>query len=167
MAFLARGNGYGLFLTPTAALVSLSKPAVRPGTVLNAQPLRNTTELRIELVGANPHPQISGRGELPGTTNYFIGKDPQKWRINVPGYESVRYQSVYPGVDLVYHGNNRQLETDFVVAPGADRNVIGFRCEGAQKLWIAPNGDLVINIEGGDIRLRKPITYQQTAGAVV
>jgi hypothetical protein len=58
--------------------------------------------------------------ELPGKSNYFIGNDPTKWRTNVPNYAKVKYANVYPGVDLVYYGNQGQLEYDFVVQPGAD-----------------------------------------------
>jgi len=66
-----------------------------------------------------------GAEELPGKTNYFIGNDPKKWRTNVPTYAQVRYHDVYPGVDLVYYGNQGgQLEYDFVVAPGADPSAI-------------------------------------------
>ena len=80
--------------------------------------------LRMKLVGANPNPKIVGMDELPGKSNYFIGNDPKKWRTNVPNYAKVKYANVYPGVDLVYYGNQGQLEYDFVVQPGADPNSI-------------------------------------------
>jgi hypothetical protein len=73
--------------------------------------------LRMKLVGANPHAKVSGLEELPGKTNYFIGNDPKKWRTNVPNYARVKYANVYPGVDLVYYGNQGKLEYDFVVSP--------------------------------------------------
>jgi hypothetical protein len=76
--------------------------------------------LRMKLVGANPNPKFVGMEELPGKSNYFIGNDPQKWRTNVPNYAKVKYANVYPGVDLVYYGNQGQLEYDFVVQPGWD-----------------------------------------------
>jgi hypothetical protein len=80
--------------------------------------------LRMKLVGANPRAKVSGLDELPGKSNYFIGNDPKKWRTNVPNYAKVKYANVYPGVDLVYYGNQGQLEYDFVVSPGADPNSI-------------------------------------------
>jgi hypothetical protein len=81
--------------------------------------------LRMRLVGANAKAAVTGADELPGKSNYFIGNDPKKWRTNVPNYAKVKYQNVYPGVDLVYYGNRSgQLEYDFVVAPGADPGVI-------------------------------------------
>jgi hypothetical protein len=78
----------------------------------------------MKLLGANPSPKMAGESALPGKVNYLIGKDPSKWRTNIPTFEKVRYEAVYPGIDLVYYGNQRQMEYDFVVAPGADPNQI-------------------------------------------
>jgi hypothetical protein len=74
----------------------------------------------MQLLGVNPAPQVAGLEELPGKAHYFIGNDPHKWRTNAPTYARVKYANVYPGVDLVYYGNQGRLEYDFVVQPGAD-----------------------------------------------
>ena len=103
--FVSRGTGYSLFLTSTEAVLSLKAPS------------SSAVVLKMKLVGANPSPQLTGRDELPGKSNYFIGNDPSKWRTNVTTYAKVKYADVYPGVDLVYYGNQRQLEYDFLVAP--------------------------------------------------
>ncbi len=95
--YLARGPGYTLFLTPTEVVL-----------VLRSQSSR--TALRMRLVGAIPHPTIVAVDQLPGKSNYFIGNDPTKWRTNVPNYARVKYKEVYPGVDVIYYGNQRQLE---------------------------------------------------------
>ena len=73
----------------------------------------------MKFVGANTNPAIEGEARQPGTVNYFIGK-PDEWRTNIPTYARVRYRSLYPGIDLVFYGNNRELEYDLVVSPGAD-----------------------------------------------
>ncbi|MCZ6489611.1 MAG: hypothetical protein O7A06_03655, partial [Acidobacteria bacterium] len=96
----------------------------------------NGAVLRLKLAGSNPAPQVTGIEELPGKSNYFIGNDPEMWRTNVPHYAKVRYQDVYPGVDLIYYGNQRQLEYDFVVAPGADPEAIQLELQGADHLEI-------------------------------
>src|SRR5439155_1695170 len=80
--------------------------------------------------GANPVPAVVGVGELPGKSSYFVGNDPKKWRANVPTYAKVEYRDVYPGVNLVYYGNQRQLEYDFVVSPGADPKAITLEFDG-------------------------------------
>jgi hypothetical protein len=146
--FLARGPGYSLYLTSREAVLVLGAPAV----------------VRMALVGARADPLVIGLDELPGKANYFAGSDPAKWRTRVPTYARVRYRHVYPGIDLVYYGNQRQLEYDFVLAPGADprRIVLGFR--GADNLEIDSQGDLVLRTGGRAVRLHKPVMYQERDG---
>jgi uncharacterized repeat protein (TIGR01451 family) len=156
--FLSRGPGYTLFLTPTeAALALIRSPA-------DANPPKGTL-LRMKLVGAHPQPPISGLEELSGKVNYFIGSDPRQWRTNVPTYAKVKYESVYPGVDLIYYGDGRQLEYDFVVAPGSDPKAIALAFEGADKLEVDAQGDLVLAVNGGELRLRRPLAYQEADGS--
>jgi hypothetical protein len=121
---------------------------------------RTSAVLRMKLVGANPSPQVAGLNKLPGKSNYFLGKDRKKWRTNVPIYAKVKYDSVYPGVDLVYYGNQGQLEYDFVVGPGADPRAIKFAFQGATKVAIDASGDLVAELDGREMRLHKPLVYQ-------
>ncbi len=129
--------------------------------------------VRMKLVGANPKAKVTGLDPLPGKSNYFIGNDPKKWRTNVSNYAKVKYEGVYPGIDLVYYGNQRQLEYDWVVAPGADPNAIRFAVEtgnskletGNSKLEnrkpkIDSDGDLVIETDAGEVRFHKPVVYQ-------
>ena len=131
----------------------------------------DTAILHMKLVGANPSAPITGLDELPGKSNYFIGNEPSKWRTNVPNYAKVKYKDVYPGVDLVYYGNQRQLEYDLVVAPGADPNVIRLAIQsrdsnGAVPLRIDGQGDLVLETgaEKERVRLHRPVVYQEVNG---
>lgn len=138
--FLSRGQGYTLYLTASEAVLTLTKHAVRSGHV-NAEPGQSAKRirpsrsiLRMSLVDANPTPHIEGVDQLPGKSHYFIGADPDQWHRNVPHYAKVRYQEVYPGVDLVFYGNQRQLEYDFVIAPGARVDDIALRFQGADAV---------------------------------
>jgi hypothetical protein len=149
--FLARAPGFSSYLTAAEAVLSLAGP--------------NPLVLRMAIVDANPKPLVSGLEELTGKVNYFIGKDPTKWRTNVPTYAKVHYRSVYPGIDLIYYGNQRQLEYDFVVTPGANPKIIVLGFQGADGLEIDAQGDLVLHIAGGTIRQRKPFIYQEIDGA--
>jgi hypothetical protein len=163
--FLSRGQGYALYLTAGEAVLALSKPnADAKHDARSTQAQGKSVALRMSLVGAAHKPQVSGLDELPGKANYFVGKDRSKWRTNVLTYAKVHYQNVYPGIDLVYYGNQRQLEYDFVVAPGADPKtiVLGFR--GADKFEIDAEGDLVLHTSGGDVRQHKPVIYQDIDG---
>lgn len=150
--FLARGQGYSLFLTSTEAVLSLSRGR-GPAAVL-----------RLKLVGGNPAPLVLGEKELPGESSYFMGPDPAKWRTHVPNYAQVRYRDVYPGIDLVYYGNQGKLEYDFVVAPGADPKRIRLKVAGAEKVALDAQGDLVLHSAGREIAFHKPLVYQQADG---
>ena len=168
--FLSRGPGYGLYLTPSEAVLVLTKPnpaAKREGRTQaqrDAKAQAKAVALRMSLVGATRKPLVNGHEELPGKANYFIGKDRSKWRTNVPTYAKVHYREVYPGIDLVYYGNQRQLEYDFVVAPGADPNKIVLGFKGADKLRINAQGDLMLHAGGNVVRQHKPAIYQEVDG---
>jgi uncharacterized repeat protein (TIGR01451 family) len=165
--FLARGQGYGLFLTSTGAVLSLSKTFASKD-IQSPETERPSVEgrsvLSMELQGAERQPQIYGLDELPGKLNYFIGNDPHKWRKDVPTYSRVRYQNAYPGVDVIYYGNQRQLEYDFVVAAGSDPRRIKLVFSGASSVVKDESGDLVLNTPAGEVRQRKPLAYQEVSG---
>ena len=108
-----------LALLPTAEQLRESF-AAHEGTPVPSPESLAPAVLRMKLVGANPQAKVTGLEELPGKSNYFMGNDPKKWRTNVPNYAKVKYAKVYPGVDLVYYGNQGNLEYDFVVSPGAN-----------------------------------------------
>ena len=103
--------------------------------------------------------------DLPGKSNYFIGNDPTMWRTSVPHYAKVKYEAVYPGIDLVFYGNQRQLEYDFILAPGVDPKKIRLAFQGAEKIAIdETQGDVILYVSGGEIRLRRPHIYQDIDG---
>ena len=166
--FLSRGSGYNLFLTSTEAVLSLrkarpkDKPAQGPALHKADKP-EPATVVAMKLVGANPDPRITGDSQLPGKVNYFLGKDPKKWRTNIPTYARVRYTNVYPGIDLVFYGQDQKLEYDFIVAPGADPEAIAFSF-GQTGLKIDQNGDLALDTKQGELRLQKPLIYQDIDG---
>ena len=175
--FLSRGSGYTLFLTPTEAVLALRKPqenqeksTARSRRMLNGKLRRaartrmKTTVLRMRLVGASPTPKVSGLEELPGKSNYFIGNDRSKWHSNIPNYARVKYEGIYPGIDMVYYGNQRQLEYDFVVAPGADPGALRMSFQGAEELRLEEDGNLVLKTAGGEVILRAPDIYQEVDG---
>ena len=164
--FLARGRGYALFLTPTEAVLSLAKPQAqaRAETSATSSPEASGTVLAMQLAGANPEPQVSGKDALPGRVNYLRGKDPAHWQTQIPTYAKVAYEGIYPGVDLVYYGNQGQLEYDFVVAPGADPGALKLVFRGADRIEINAAGELVLSTASGDIRMHAPVIYQEMAG---
>jgi hypothetical protein len=167
--FVARGVGYGVFLTSTGATLALLNsegPSLQNrGMGSNGRPVSRTSSvLRMELVGADTDPQVSGINEVPGMTNYFLGNNPQEWRTDIPTYAKVHYRAVYPGIDLVYYGRERQLEYDFIVAPGAHPGAIRLHFEGIEGLMIDADGNLVGEVGGRSVRLLEPTVYQEVTG---
>ncbi|HEX8147525.1 MAG TPA: SBBP repeat-containing protein [Pyrinomonadaceae bacterium] len=156
--FLARGSGYTLFLAEAGAVLRLSAAG-------GGGEVKRSGALRLTLEGSNRRPPVSGLGELPGRSNYLVGADARAWRTGVPAFEKVRYESVYKGIDAVYYGRQGRLEYDFVVAPGADPSRIRLRFDGARETRLEENGDLVISVEGGDVRQQRPVAYQEFDGA--
>jgi hypothetical protein len=151
--FLSRGSGYSFFLARAGAVLTFARDARSDATVL-----------RMRLAGANPNARIEGQGELPGKNNYFVGSDSSRWRTDVPTYSRVAYESIYPGISLIYYGNQRQLEYDFVVDPGADPGQIRLAVEGVETLTVDAQGNLVLHSTSGEVQLLTPRVYQQVGG---
>ena len=116
--------------------------------------------IHLSLMGANAQPRISPEGRLPGIVSYFPSGDARTWRTNLRTWSGLRYQEIYPGIDLVYYGNRGQLEYDFVVAPQHDPKTITLDISSADEVRIVPGGGLAINSRGASLRFSKPVIYQ-------
>ncbi len=162
--FLSRGDGYSLFLTGGEAVMVFHR-APHSGSAKNRRLERGEPSvLRMQMIGSNKNPRATGLEELPGRTNHFIGNDPTRWRTQLPTYAKVKYESVYPGVDLVYYGNQGRLEYDLIVAPGADPRVIALSFQGANRVEHDAEGGLLISSAAGVLRQPKPVIYQEIGG---
>ena len=151
--FIARGHDYQFLISPAEAQIVLRKTAAESAAV------------RMQFVGANAQAQIRGDAELPGKINYLTGNDPAQWRTGVAMFAKVRVGELYPGVNLVYYGNQQQLEYDFDIAPGANPQAIAMHFDGVDKISVNPQGELVLSLAGGEIRQPKPVIYQMMDGA--
>ncbi len=175
--FLARGLGYTVSLYPDRAIFALqqTKPTSDSAAATQAahpsSPAPEMTMVLMQLAGANKYATAMPEGQQITKTNYFIGSDATRWRTDIPNYGRIRYRSVYPGTDLVYYGNRRRLEHDFIVAPHADPNQIALSFDGSRDFRIdRQTSDLILTfgdgIEAGQVELRllKPIAYQNIGG---
>jgi hypothetical protein len=145
--FLSEGRGSTLFLTSTEAVLALEGGAA----------------VRLRWLGAAAA-KLAGEAESPAKVNYLTGSDPAGWRTGIPTYSRVRYRGIYPGIDLVFYGNGRRLEHDFELAAGADPRDIRLGVTGAGGLAIDAAGDLVLSVSGAEVRLRRPVSYQEVDG---
>lgn len=147
VTFAARGRGYGIFLNPAGALLTMS----------------GSGNVRMAFAGANQAPEVSGLDPLPGTANYLRGRDQRAWRTNIPTYARVASRDLYPGIDLVFYGNQQQLEYDLVVAPHADPRSIALTFDGVDRVELTAGGELLLRVPGSATALRQqaPVIYQQ------
>ena len=151
--FLARSGGYSVLIGAGDSAIGI------PGA--KAGPMR---VLRFTFDHANAAAQLEPIEPLPGVANYYVGQDPSKWRLGVRTFAKLRTKDVYPGVDVVYYGDHRRLEFDFVVAPMANARAIALTLSGMDKLYVNSDGDLVAEVNGQPVRFAKPYAYQKVAG---
>ena len=173
--FIARGAGYSLFLEATEAVFVLSNQSGKQRTSAaqpsnknrerNSSVSRQSTVMRMKLLGANPKAAAEGAEKHGGTVNYFVGNDQSKWRSGIATFGRVNYKDVYPGIEATYYGNQQQLEYDFLVQPGADYKQIKLNFAGARRIKIEKgSGDLLLRTPAGLIRQHRPKVYQNVAG---
>ena len=146
--FVSRNDHLNLYLSGNHAKVSLD-------------PLNRKNDIKIVLLNANQTPQFRGINQVSGKINYFSGQKKEAWTHHVPLYEKVAYESVYPGIDLLYYDSNGELEYDFIVAPNVDYQLIKLKFEGTKKLELNAAGDLLLHTEQGVIIQKAPRVYQK------
>ncbi|MFQ5739780.1 MAG: SBBP repeat-containing protein [Acidobacteriota bacterium] len=169
--FLSHGRGYTLFLTSDESVLVLGSPPTAASTAeglsrSDAPAGKVSDVLRIQWLGASSPSEPEGLARLPGASHYFTGRDPNTWHTGISTYAKVRYENLYPGIDLLYYGNREgQLEFDLVVAPGARPHAIALQFEGAEKIELNSGGDLLLYTSRGALQLRRPAVYQNVGGA--
>lgn len=179
-SFLSTGQGYQLTVSPAGVVVALRQPGsyassishrreCKPGEQMAAGVHAKRSEraiLRMSLLNANPRAAGAGLEQLPGRANRLLGNDPSRWVTQIPLFAKVQYTGIYPGVDLVYYGNQRRLEFDFRLSPGASPDAIHFSFEGAKSVELDEQGDLVLRTASGQVRQHKPVIYQEMDGGL-
>jgi Beta-propeller repeat len=183
--YMARGNGYKLFLSSSHAVMTFSR-GIRDSEVrdmvedkrrgpakirqLLEERARKTAHpssmaaLRMNFLDGNPGSQLEAEDAQPGRVNYFIGNDPAKWRSGIPLFARVSYRDIYPGIDLAFHGAGPQLEFDYLVSPGANAAAIAIGFQGAERMKTTRGGDLILTTVSGPVQIHKPVGYQEKDG---
>jgi Beta-propeller repeat len=147
--FMSRSQGLTLFLTSTDAVL-----------------VTREASLKMRVLGANPDAVAQGLDARPGRIHSLVGHDPRKWQTDGRAYARVLYREIYPGIDLAYYGTRGQgLEYDFVVAPGANPRAIRLGFEGADRIELSADGDLLLHVGAASLRFGKPVVYQHVGGA--
>jgi uncharacterized protein (TIGR03437 family) len=161
-AFRARGDGYALWLNGTEALLKFRTETARASSSNDSS--AQAALLKMTLAGANTPRSVTGFEPSSARSHYFHGNDPRHWRTNVASFARVKYKGVYPGIDLVWYGNQQNLEYDFLIAPGANADLIRLAFAGTEKIEIDRQGNLKLTANGGELQLRKPQAWQEVGG---
>jgi len=166
--FTAHGGSYVMGISPTQANISVwarKSKSKHPSKRLKMDEAYASAHMQMKIVGANPKATAQVEGDVDTRINYFKGKDPKKWVTDVPVFEKLRYQGVYPGIDLVYYGNQSKYEYDFVVKPGAAPGDITLQFDGAKNIRVdSKTGELVMNLAEGEFRQGAPVIFQEKFG---
>ncbi len=147
--YLARSGKYQVYLAHNAAILRVAGK-------------EQDAVLRISPVNASQASKVVGLDQQAARTNYLVGPS-SEWKTGIANFAAVRYENVYPGIDLKYYGQGRQLEYDFDLAPQADPSVISLNIEGAEKVSTDDDGSLRLKTAAGEVRWLKPLAYQESA----
>ncbi|HKD40870.1 MAG TPA: SBBP repeat-containing protein [Myxococcaceae bacterium] len=150
VSFVARTQGGSVSLTRAGAVFALRRGDRGSRSAAFQMKLRDAS--RITAIGVD---------ELSGKANYFIGNEPSRWQTGISMYRKVKCSDVLPGIDLIYYGNQRQLEYDFIIRPGANPDAIRWSFEGTEALELSSQGDLIVRFAGNELRQQRPRVYQQ------
>jgi hypothetical protein len=123
------------------------------------------TPLRIRFAGSRPNARPVPSDPQPGRVHYLIGRNPERWRRNLPRHGRIACAGLYPGLDLAVYGRDGRLEFDVIAAPGAELSAFQLAIDGADLRTLEPDGDLVLHAGTRQLVLRRPVAYQETAGA--
>jgi len=175
--WIGRGAGFRVGVGANGATIEFRDRTASAGPKLPVPDVKNMTKRQEKAKGAQSSQIVlhltgsggwkaAGAGATGGISNYFVGNKPEAWHTDIPQYAQVKAAGVYPGIDLVFHGNEGTLEYDFVVAPGADPKQIQIQFEGAASLEVdKANGDLVLKTaKGEELRHTQPTIYQEIGG---
>ena len=155
VAFIGRGRGLTVLLDRREIAFHVAAPA------------RVKSSLAPRIISM----RLAGQGifawrgaeSLRGESNYFIGNDRRRWRAHVPHFAQAIAATTTPGVGIVLYGSDDGVEYDLRVEPGADLDALRFEISGADSTRLTPAGDILLINAGAELRMKKPVVYQQFA----
>jgi hypothetical protein len=168
--FISQNNNYTLFLSPDKVTFSfeqeknLNNFRQKPNVNIHNDNVNATSLLTMNIIQGNSNAEIHEIEKLETVSNYFLNNSQNQWQTNVENFSKIKYTNVYPGIDIVYYGNQRQLEYDFIVAPYTSPDIIRLQFEQAEMLTINNAGDLIIKLNNQEIYKKKPLVYQEING---
>jgi hypothetical protein len=175
--FYEKGSGHSMYFTNESIYLELvgSKKEDLKDSDVNSETSNqahinqnfHVETIKLSPVGANKNPEIVVEGMQNGKVNYLIGNDPEKWKTDIPTYGAVLYKNIYKDIDIKYYGNNRRMEYDVIVKPGADYSQVQFSYDGIKGLKIRDDGKMEVAFKQGNVIQSRPYCYQEINGKKV
>ena len=147
--FVAHDAGYDLVLTRGAGVIRSD----------------GHRDLRILFSGGDATVSPVGEEQSSGVVNYLRGNEPARWHRNITTFQRVTYPRVYPGIDVVYHASQGQMEYDIVVDAGADPEQVRMRFDGADRVALRDSGDLAVHIDDRIVTVKRPARSRMDAAS--
>lgn len=170
--YSAQGQDYAIYFTQNEAVLAFTQQVgsgssgpTTPSSEQNrsvsgtSKPIQGVA-LILRFLGVNPNAKLQGLNRTWIKINYFVGDDPDSWHTGVSSYGQVVYQSLWPGINLAFRGENGQLKYDFILKPGSNINNIQLTYEGDRGLSLDKAGNLLVKIPIGELVDKKPVSYQ-------
>ena len=159
--FVARGKGMSVLLVRNGFQIAIPH---RHGGKTN----RNDGaggELHDPIVGVHlvqsPSLSWTGEGKLHGETNYFVGRDPRKWRTHVPRFARAHAEGSPNEPSLAIYPSQKGFEYDLRVPPNIELAGLRLALTGTTRARLDRNGDLLLSVSGNEVRMRKPTIYEE------
>ena len=107
---------------------------------------------------------IKGLDPSPASVNYFIGKDKNNWKTDIPSYNRISLGEVYKGIEVTLQVQGNTVEKLFTVSPNESPEQIKVKLDGCKELIVNGNGELEVITELGAVKFTKPIAFQEING---
>lgn len=157
--FYERASGHTTYFTKEGIYLKLA------GKTENND--RKSEVMKLTAIGGNKKPKVFAEGMQEGKVNYFIGSNQKKWQTNIPTYGAIVYEGIYKNIDMKFYGNNRQMEYDIIVKPGANPSKVQLSYEGIKNLIVTKDGRLEISMKEGTVIQDRPYCYQEINGKCI
>ena len=114
----------------------------------------------VNWLNCNKNVTLSKYGKSTESFNYYNDVSPNGIK-GVFNYEKIKYNNLYNDIDMVWYNINNQLKYDFIVKPYADLSQIKLEINGAEKISINKEGQLIVKTTHGTLIEDQPIVMQE------
>ena len=136
----------------------------RDGITIQLRKGLDTHALSFDFVGARPDVTPVGRKPGAAVLSYFRGPDEDRWIRGAGSFGEIRYDALWPGIDLVCEAVGDRIKFTYVVQPGADPGRIRLVVSGAERVYLDQDSELHVVTPAGELVDEAPVAWQKRKG---